>query len=217
MTAPRNCFIIMPFRADLNYFYLYIKHYMHDKHGLHVERGDHRILTKPVLEKIRDQILQADVIIADIRGRNPNVFYELGLAHAAETPVILLTQDDVKEAPTDVRHLEFIEYNLSRHDEFLTKLDNAIHNVFVENYKSLYDLAASLLKSLNSERKVAFAKTSVEEFQARVMQGERTQGLPARDDERAMAAFLLPRILDNPWDAGIMHEVDAWLTDKFGP
>jgi nucleoside 2-deoxyribosyltransferase len=112
-----------------------ISNNLQNKHGLHVERGDHRILTRPVLEKIRDQILQADVIIADITHRNPNVFYELGLAHAAETLVILITQDHVEDAPTDVRHLEFIEYDLSHHNEFLVKLDNGIHNVFVENYK----------------------------------------------------------------------------------
>jgi hypothetical protein len=216
MTAPRNCFVIMPFRAELNYFYLYLQHYLQTKHGLHVERGDHRILTKPLLEKIRDQILQADVIIADITYRNPNVFYELGLAHAAETPVILITQDDIKDAPTDVRHLEFIVYDLGRHGEFLAKLDNAIHNVFVENYKSLYALATKLLKSLNAERQVTLAKTSVEEFQARVVQGERTQGLPEKSEEGGWAAFLLPRIVDNPWDAKIMHEIDAWLTAKFG-
>jgi hypothetical protein len=56
MTAPRNCFVIMPFRAELNYFYLYLQQYLQNKHGLHVERGDHRILTKPILEKVRDQI-----------------------------------------------------------------------------------------------------------------------------------------------------------------
>ena len=216
MTAPRNCFVIMPFRAELNYFYLYLQQYLQNKHGVHVERGDDRILTKPILEKVRDQILQANVIIADITHRNPNVFYELGLAHAAETPVILITQDPVEDAPVDVRHLEFIVYDLARHDEFLTKLDNAIQNVFVEDYKSLYTRATRLLKSLNTERRVTLAKTSVEEFQARVVQGERTQGLPEKNDEGGWAAFLLPRIVDNPWDAKIMHEIDAWLTTKFG-
>jgi nucleoside 2-deoxyribosyltransferase len=211
----RNCFVIMPFRAELHYFYPYTQQYLQNKHGLHVERGDHRILTKPLLEKIRDQILQADVIIADITHRNPNVFYELGLAHAAETPVILITQDPAEVAPTDVRHLEFIVYNLTRHDEFLVKLDNAIHNVFVEDYKSLYTRANRLLKSLNAERWVTLARTSVEEFQARVVQGERTQGLPEKSDEAGWAAFLLPRIVDNPWDAKIMHEIDAWLSVKF--
>jgi nucleoside 2-deoxyribosyltransferase len=216
MTSPRNCFVIMPFRAELNYFYLYLQQYLRSKHGLHVERGDHRILTKPLLEKIRDQIRRADVIIADITHRNPNVFYELGLAHAAETPVILITQDNVEDAPADIRHLEFIVYHLARHDDFLTKLDNAIHNVSVEDYKSLYTRASRLLKSLNAERRLTLTKTSIEEFQARVVQGERTQGLPEKNDQAGWAAFLLPRVVHNPWDAKTMHEIDAWLFAKFG-
>jgi hypothetical protein len=144
------------------------------------------------------------------------VFYELGLAHAAETPVILITQDPVEDAPADVRHREFIVDDLARHDEFLAKLDNAIHNVVVEDYNSLYTRATRLLKSLNAERRITLAKTTVEEFQARVVQGERTQGLPEKNDEGEWATFLLPRIVDNPWDAKIMHEIDAWLTAKFG-
>jgi nucleoside 2-deoxyribosyltransferase len=47
-----------------------------------VERGDDNILTTTILEKIGKLIGQADVVIADCSGRNPNVFYELGMAHA---------------------------------------------------------------------------------------------------------------------------------------
>jgi hypothetical protein len=101
------------------------------------------------------------------------VFYELDLAHAAETPVILIPQDQVEQAPTDIRHLEFVVYDLARHEEFLSKLDNAIGNVFFEDYKSLYERATKLLKILNAERQVTFAKTSVEEFQARIVQVRR--------------------------------------------
>jgi nucleoside 2-deoxyribosyltransferase len=104
------CFIVMPFRAELNFFYLYLRRHSHEKHGLRVERGDHQILTVPLLDKIRQQIAEARVLIADMTGRNPNVFYELGLAHALEKPVILLTQDASEDVPTDIRHLEFIRY-----------------------------------------------------------------------------------------------------------
>src|SRR5205085_10787047 len=92
----------------------------------------------PLLEKIEKQILDADVMIADITERNPNVFYELGLAHSYGKKVIVITQDPVNDAPTDIRHLEFIKYDLGQHIEFLNKLDNAIHHVFVDRYASLY-------------------------------------------------------------------------------
>src|ERR1700733_8585497 len=97
------CFVIMPFRPELHYFYLFIKRHIEDRHNIDCERGDAQILTKPILDKVSEYIKRADVIIGDCPGRNPNVFYELGIAHAADKNVILLTQDDVKEAPSDVR------------------------------------------------------------------------------------------------------------------
>ena len=82
-----NCFVIMPFRPELNFFYRAIKSHIEQTFPeVRVERGDDRVLTKPILEKIVDFIRQADVVIADCSGRNPNVFYELGIAHALEKP-----------------------------------------------------------------------------------------------------------------------------------
>ena len=75
MESPCSCFVIMPFKPELNYFYLYIQKYLNEKHGLMCERGDHRVLTVPLQEKIREQIQTADVIIGDVTGRNPDVFY----------------------------------------------------------------------------------------------------------------------------------------------
>jgi nucleoside 2-deoxyribosyltransferase len=86
------------------------------------------------MEKIRDSILSADCVIADVSGSNPNVFYEVGLAHAFGKPVIFLTQDDPASAPVDIRQFEFIPYHLAHHKEFLSNLDNAIQHVFVTKY-----------------------------------------------------------------------------------
>ena len=61
-------------------FYLYLKQHVEQKYHLICERADAQVLTIPLLDKINDSILQADVIIADCSGRNPNVFYELGIA-----------------------------------------------------------------------------------------------------------------------------------------
>lgn len=53
---------------------------------------------------------EAIVIIADLSGSNPNVFYEVGLAHAIGKPVILLTSD-TKDIPFDVRDIRAIHYD----------------------------------------------------------------------------------------------------------
>src|SRR3954466_13052741 len=99
-----NCFVIMPFRPELNYFYRQLKARIEQKFAdVQVARGDDRVITGSVLDKIADYIRKADVLIADCSGRNPNVFYELGLAHALEKQVILITSDPIEQAPTDIR------------------------------------------------------------------------------------------------------------------
>jgi hypothetical protein len=212
---PPFCFVVMPFRPELNFFYLYLRHHLQEKHGLRVERGDHRILTVPLLDKIRGQILEAKVLIADITGRNPNVFYELGLAHAYEKPVILLTQDASEDVPTDIRHLEFIRYDLGNDVEVLFKIDNAIRNVFIERFHQLYSRAREFLMEFNRAACLSLQEASLEEFQARVIQGERMQGLPDQANEFLMLDFLLPRVIRDVADGSTMRKITAWVTERF--
>ncbi len=205
------CFVIMPFRPELNFFYLYVKKYLEDNHGLGVERGDTNILTRPLMEKIREQILKADVIISDVTGSNPNVFYELGLAHAYNKPVIFLTQDAPKDAPVDIRQFEFIVYDLSKHQEFLSKLDNAIKNIFVEEYQELYNQACELLTHFNTETKSSYLAASLDEFQVRVMREKQTRDIPSKDKRDIWEGFILPKIVANPTDQVVMKQVTDWL------
>src|SRR5438874_6626960 len=93
-----KCFVIMPFLPKLHYFYLYLKQHIERHHLIQCERADAKILTEPLLNKINDYIRNADVIIADCSERNPNVFYELGIAHAYGKKVILITKDPIREA-----------------------------------------------------------------------------------------------------------------------
>ncbi len=191
MAQTRSCFVVMPFRAELNFLYLYLRDYLDRKHGLVCERGDHRILTIPLVEKGRKQILDADVIIADISGRNANVFYELGMAEAYGKKVVLITGDPVEEAPTDIRHLEFIKYNLANHVDFLEKIDNAIHHVFVEKYQRMHSRACEPLFEFNSHFHADYAEATAEEFQRRMIQREKSQGLLGEADEAHVAECLL--------------------------
>jgi hypothetical protein len=49
------------------------------------------------------------VVICDCSGRNPNVFYEAGIAHTLGREVILITQADT-DIPFDLRHLRYVRY-----------------------------------------------------------------------------------------------------------
>jgi hypothetical protein len=211
MSKTNVCFVAMPFRPELNFFFLYVQKYLSERHGLRVERGDAQILTKALIDKIRDQIVRADVILADVTGGNPNVLYEVGLAHAFGKPVIFLTQDSPSAAPVDVRQFEFIHYDLARHEEFMAKLDNAIHNVFVGQYRSLYETATSLLRSFNAYSGSGYVAASLDTFQASVMRVEQMRELPSMPTPDLQAGFLLPKILLDAPDVTTMRKIMEWI------
>lgn len=60
-----------------------------------------------VQDALRTQIAEADVIIADLAGRSPNVLLEVGFALGLKKPLVFLAEDS-SEAPADVRHAEII-------------------------------------------------------------------------------------------------------------
>lgn len=62
-----------------------------------------------VIQDIVSLISRARIVIADCTGRNPNVFYEVGIAHALGRDVILVAQSE-EDIPFDLRHLRFVHY-----------------------------------------------------------------------------------------------------------
>lgn len=201
----------MPFKPELNFFYLYLKEHLEKKHSLNVERGDQNILTIALLDKIRSQVLSADVIICDISGKNPNVFYELGYAHAFKKPVILLTQDPPENAPVNTRQFEPIHYDLSDERNLLAKVDNAIHNIFKHEFSELYEDAFQLLSNFNIENGSHYEAASKEEFQARIMQTKVTAKLPEDKNSHEYSELLLPKILREATDIQLMRKVMDWI------
>lgn len=212
MGQQRLCFVIMPFKPELNYFYLYLRKHIEEVHNVSCFRGDNDVLTVPILEKIERYIESADVLIADCTGRNPNVFYELGIAHTLNKKVILISMDDVKEAPTDIRHYEFINYRLDNHEEFLNKLDNALRNVFVEHYEHLYDKAISIVKAFQTDNHLQIEPVRKEIFIAKVMANERRRPVPDLKDDLLLKQFLLPLIIESNADFNILEKVTKWLS-----
>jgi hypothetical protein len=207
----KYCFVAIPFRPELNFFFLYIKKYLEEKYKLRVERGDANVLTKPLMDKIRDQILRADLIIGDVTGGNANVFYELGIANASGKPILFLTQNPPEQAPVDIRQFEFIQYDLGKHEEFLAKLDNAIRNAFGKKYESLYGRALEILEKFNQSEGLNCQHRDLESFQSLVMQGENNEGIPPMELEYLFIQFILPKITENLTDIGVLSKYHKWI------
>lgn len=105
-------FVLMPFSDSFDDIYkLGIKQTAAEL-GISAERVDEQQFREGILERIYRQIELADIIIADMSGQNPNVFYEVGYAHAKEKLCILLTSkaDDI---PFDLKHHRHVIYGES--------------------------------------------------------------------------------------------------------
>jgi hypothetical protein len=112
MDDEKLCLVIMPFRKELQEVYDFaIKPSVIDA-GHRCVRVDELIGQVNITKSIIESIFKADIIIADLTGNNPNVFYELGVAHAVSNKTIMLTQD-IQNAPFDIKSYRIIQYEQS--------------------------------------------------------------------------------------------------------
>ncbi len=106
-----TCFIVMPFGEWYDRYYKEVYAGATKDAGFEPQRADGLFSTGTVIEQIWEQIRKAKVLLADLTGKNANVFYELGLAHAVSKPVILIT-GNLEDVPFDLRHLRVIVYDI---------------------------------------------------------------------------------------------------------
>jgi len=101
----------MPFSEQFkNTYNLAIKPAV-DEAGAFCQRVDEMIFTENMMEKIYNEINKSDLMIADLSMKNPNVFYELGYAHALNKKVILLTTD-ANDIPFDLKQYQHFIYQM---------------------------------------------------------------------------------------------------------
>jgi hypothetical protein len=109
-TTPKPfVFVLMPFDASFDDVYKLGIKPAAEGAGAYCERIDEQIFAESILQRIYNQITKADLIVADMTGRNPNVFYEVGYAHAIGKTAILLTRN-ADDIPFDLKHYPHIIY-----------------------------------------------------------------------------------------------------------
>lgn len=108
---PRTCFVIMPFGNFNDELYREIIKECLEENYITAIRADELYGSKPIMEDILKNIESSELIIADLSGRNPNVFYELGIAHTRknDNTVIIISQD-INDVPFDLRPYRIIPY-----------------------------------------------------------------------------------------------------------
>jgi tetratricopeptide (TPR) repeat protein len=116
----KTCFVAMGFGKktdyqsgrvlDLDKSYQYIIKPAAERAGLDCKRADEIIHSGLIDVPMYEQLLSADVVIADISTSNANAFYELGVRHALRPYTTITIAEDKMMFPFDVSHLSIQKY-----------------------------------------------------------------------------------------------------------
>lgn len=141
-----DIFVIMPFHDDFKWLYenvieQVVKDINTSGHKLVVKRADNA--SKPsaeIMKKVWSMMNYCSLVIAictpkdgDKDKFNPNVFYEVGIAHTIGKEVILVT-DKSSELPFDIRHLEAVEY-IDDKPANVDKLKRTLSEIITQHFK----------------------------------------------------------------------------------
>lgn len=80
-----------------------------------VERADEINLPGTINTQVVERVFGADLVVADLTERNPNVLYELAIRHAAKKPALHLIAHE-EEIPFDINQIRLIKFNLADPD-----------------------------------------------------------------------------------------------------
>lgn len=109
----RLAFVLMPFAEDLTRIYTSIIKPTVEATGLVCRRADDFKTNKAIIQDIWKEICEARIVIADLTDLNPNVMYELGIAHTVGKETVLIYQRGrgrEPKFPFDLAHIRRIEY-----------------------------------------------------------------------------------------------------------
>lgn len=111
----KSCFVIMPFAEPFETYYEKIIKPAVDENELYSVRGDSMFRSTHIMDDIWSAITESTLVIAELTGKNPNVYYELGLAHAIKKPAILISSN-IEDVPFDLRPLRVLIYDKNNPD-----------------------------------------------------------------------------------------------------
>jgi hypothetical protein len=136
------CFTLLPFNKNqIEIFNDIINPTIEDEFNMQVLRANDIFGTNEIMEDIWTYICKAKFLIADITGKNPNVFYELGICHTVGKEVIVICEADSYESdyegkfPFDIAHRRVVVYKNTGPGmlKFKQELINTIRAINGEN------------------------------------------------------------------------------------
>lgn len=120
----------MPFAEQYREVYQEVYKPVCAKNGIDCWRVDELARPGSITRDIVEGILDADILIADLTSRNPNVFYELGIAHSVGNKTIMTTQS-LSDVPFDIANYRILTYeqSITGSKKLAVELERAIHEL----------------------------------------------------------------------------------------
>jgi len=151
-----DVFVIVPFASDYVPIFKVIEKTA-TKHGFLATKADQFLKSDHIVTDIWSLLHNSNLVICDCTALNPNVMYELGIAHALGKHTVLITQDP-NSVPFDLKHMRYLTYgnNPLADEEFISKLDQVMEGVRSK-------IARSDVEVLKQSRPVSYTVTSTDE------------------------------------------------------
>jgi hypothetical protein len=125
---PGKCFVMMPFRDPFNQHYETLLGPSIKAVGLEPVRANEIYGVRPIVDNIFREIMEATALIADVTSKNPNVNYELGIAHTLKRPVVIISQS-MDDVPFDYLHYRVYLYDVAEPAKLAPKIQRALEEI----------------------------------------------------------------------------------------
>jgi hypothetical protein len=199
--------------ADLVLEYL-VKPALGDKYE--VARGDEDPNPGAITPQIVESILEADLVIADLSGFNPNVYYEVAIAHGYERPTVHL-QVAVESPAFDLKDMRLVRYNLTNPRELATAVKTLkdFATYASENpakVRTPLSGAKQFLQIEGSGDPIAQSNLEIVDQVRRLRSEVRRAVRPAPAENRSADIRSLRTIIDRAKGRGVLEEEDLLET-----
>jgi len=191
------CFVIMPLTTESDYVYHNGIKPAVEAFGMRCVRADETYATGTIIDDILSVLQKAEIVIADLTGENPNVLYELGIAHAIKDKVIIISQSR-EDIPFDLHYTHCVFYNntisgtktfqlkLKQAVEFLSMPQPSIDTSVPTEHEFSFDVShyRRLLSKTENEltlRALAAYLLNSAGFEVMAQRGDELQSLPSVD------------------------------------
>lgn len=217
----KTCFVVSPIgetdseiRSNADKLFKYIISPVCESCGFEPVRVDQINDSDSITQTIIDKLLSSELVIADISGRNPNVFFEMGYRKCTDKPIIHLKKKG-ETIPFDVNTVRTFEYDLTDLDnveETKKRLEQTIGTFSFENktnalgqdeennkqlfFQSILTMLYQIQDSI-TELKEQINKKDTETIQA-IMQTSLNNAQKEESTDVVMMKTLLPELIKNP-------------------